>query len=94
MSLRFNRTAPPKWNARAARIDFVCQDAGARRPVHCAVSRAALEAQNGWEHLDPQHCLDAFARRAARIIEVANSMYVAGRKTRNGSVLVEAEDLA
>ncbi len=91
MSLRFNRTVAPKWNGHRSWIEFVCDDAAARTPVRCAVSRAALEDCQG-ESLDPEHCLAAAARRLARILEVANAVYAAGRTTR-GMVVVDSDDL-
>jgi len=92
MSLRFDRSSPPGWNARRARVDFICVDSQTRRPIACAVSRAALEDSTG-EELDGRCCVAAFARHLGRIIAVANGLYAAHAGNPHGVVLVDSDDL-
>ena len=92
MSLRFDRTTPPKWNSRTARVDFACVDSQTRLPVHCAVSRAALEDTTG-EALDGAGCVAMFARHLARVTAVASSIAASREIATNGVVLIDSDDL-
>ncbi len=92
MSLRFDRRSPPAWNARHARVDFTCVDSQTRKPIACAVSRAALEDSTG-EELDGTCCVAAFARHLGRIIAVANGLYAARAHGPHAVVLVDSDDL-
>lgn len=91
MSLRFDRNTPPRWNPRTSCIEFTCVDSHTRTPVHCAVSRAALEDSTG-EALDGPGCLTTFARHLGRIANVANSLG-ATRDIAAGSVFIDSDDL-
>jgi len=92
MSLRFDRNSPPAWNERRARVHFTCVDLQTRRPIACAVSRAALEDSTG-EALDGKACVAMFGRHLARIIAVANALYTAPSRLPRAVVLVDSDDL-
>ncbi len=92
MSLRFNRETQPKWSARNAWIEFVCDDPATRKSVRCAVSRAALEDATG-EEVDSRRGVAVFSRHLARVIAAADANYAAHRREQDGVVLVDSDDL-
>lgn len=92
MSLRFDRKTPPKWNSNSSRVDFTCIDSHTRQPVHCAVSRAALEDSTG-ETLDARNCVGMFARHLGRITAVANSISETRELEPGSVILIDSDEL-
>ncbi len=92
MSLRFNRNTQPKWSAKNAWIEFVCDDPAKRTAVRCAVSRAALEDATG-ETVDSQHGIAVLSRHLARVIAAANAHYAAEGVKQDGMIVVDSDDL-